>query len=141
VPKKTPKAEARIQNSGARSGKTKGVASALRADSIEPQARHYNDLPHAHPIVPSHFTLREDGQIVGVSDFGSRVSESPDARRQTPDPITPKLVYHDDARKVWLYHGNSLELLEAIYAKYKDEGRFDCIFADPPYFLSNGGIT
>ena len=41
---------------------------------------------------------------------------------------------------VWLYHGNCLELLDAIHAKYPD-GRFDAIFADPPYFLSNGGIT
>ena len=39
-----------------------------------------------------------------------------------------------------LYHGNCLELLDAIAAKYP-EGRFDAIFADPPYFLSNGGIT
>jgi site-specific DNA-methyltransferase (adenine-specific) len=39
-----------------------------------------------------------------------------------------------------LYHGNSLELLDAIAEKYP-EGRFDTIFADPPYFLSNGGIT
>lgn len=39
-----------------------------------------------------------------------------------------------------LYHGNCFELLDAIAAKYP-EGRFDCIFADPPYFLSNGGIT
>jgi len=39
-----------------------------------------------------------------------------------------------------LYQGNSLELLDAIAAKYPD-GRFDMIFADPPYFLSNGGIT
>ena len=30
--------------------------------------------------------------------------------------------------------------LDAIAAKYP-EGRFDAIFADPPYFLSNGGIT
>jgi site-specific DNA-methyltransferase (adenine-specific) len=42
---------------------------------------------------------------------------------------------------LWLYHGNCLELLDAIYAKYGDAGRFDAIFADPPYFLSNGGIT
>ncbi|MGA2028787.1 MAG: site-specific DNA-methyltransferase, partial [Verrucomicrobiota bacterium] len=41
---------------------------------------------------------------------------------------------------MWLYHGNCLELLDAIAAKYP-EGRFDAIFADPPYFLSNGGIT
>ena len=39
-----------------------------------------------------------------------------------------------------MYHGNCLELLDAISAKYP-EGRFDAIFADPPYFLSNGGIT
>jgi site-specific DNA-methyltransferase (adenine-specific) len=37
---------------------------------------------------------------------------------------------------LWLYHGNCLD---AIAAKYP-EGRFDAIFADPPYFLSNGGI-
>ncbi len=30
--------------------------------------------------------------------------------------------------------------MDAIAAKYP-EGRFDAIFADPPYFLSNGGIT
>ncbi len=44
------------------------------------------------------------------------------------------------SNNVWLYHGNCLELLDAIFAKYP-EGRFDMIFADPPYFLSNGGIT
>ena len=33
-----------------------------------------------------------------------------------------------------------LVLFDAIAAKYPD-GRFDAIFADPPYFLSNGGIT
>src|SRR5271168_120471 len=35
-----------------------------------------------------------------------------------------------------LYHGDSLELLAAI-----PESSVDLIFADPPYFLSNGGIT
>ena len=52
----------------------------------------------------------------------------------------PRLAFSDSARGIWLYHGNSLELLDAIAAKYP-EGRFDAIFADPPYFLSNGGIT
>ncbi len=39
-----------------------------------------------------------------------------------------------------LVQGNSLEVLDAIAEKFPD-GCFDCIFADPPYFLSNGGIT
>ncbi|MBU6408870.1 MAG: site-specific DNA-methyltransferase [Verrucomicrobia bacterium] len=51
------------------------------------------------------------------------------------------MTYHDDARQIRLYHGNSLELLDAIYTKYGDDGRFDTVFADPPYFLSNGGIS
>ncbi len=39
-----------------------------------------------------------------------------------------------------LVQGNSLEVLDAMHEKFPD-GCFDCIFADPPYFLSNGGIT
>ena len=54
--------------------------------------------------------------------------------------IPPDLIYSSDSPFVRLYHGNCLELLDAIFSKYP-EGRFDCIFADPPYFLSNGGIT
>lgn len=52
----------------------------------------------------------------------------------------PRLAYKDAERGLYLYEGNSLAVLDAIAAKYP-EGRFDCIFADPPYFLSNGGIT
>ncbi len=50
------------------------------------------------------------------------------------------IVFSDEARGVWLHHGDSLAVLDAIADEYP-EGRFDCIFADPPYFLSNGGIT
>ena len=39
-----------------------------------------------------------------------------------------------------LVQGNCLEVLDALAEKFP-EGAFDCIFADPPYFLSNGGIT
>ena len=38
------------------------------------------------------------------------------------------------------YRGNCLEILDTIAAAHP-EGYFDMIFADPPYFLSNGGIT
>ena len=52
----------------------------------------------------------------------------------------PTPIYDDDARGIRLYQGNCLELLDTI-ADANPEGHFDCIFADPPYFLSNGGIT
>ena len=84
-----------------------------------------DDFVHAEPITPAHFALREDGTIA---------VERRDEKR------APELVHADPARQLWLYHGNCLELLDAIAAKYP-EGRFDAIFADPPYFLSNGGIT
>lgn len=54
--------------------------------------------------------------------------------------VDPAPVLSDDARGVWLYLGNSLMALDAIAARYPG-GLFDMIFADPPYFLSNGGIT
>ena len=52
----------------------------------------------------------------------------------------PKLVLKDDKYGMYLYQGDSLILIEQIQKKYPD-GIFDLIFADPPYFLSNGGIT
>ena len=112
-------------------------------------------LPHAYPISSAHFTVREDGSIApapfGVhasacsaqsetvgGDTLKRGHQTPDARRQlaaakrsedgTP---SPRLAFSSDTPFVRLYHGNCLELLDAIAAKYPD-GRFDAIFADPP---------
>jgi hypothetical protein len=44
------------------------------------------------------------------------------------------LIYEASAHGLWLYHNNCLAIMDAIAAKYP-EGRFDMIFADPPYFL------
>ena len=49
-------------------------------------------------------------------------------------------VFRDDSHGIFLYEGDSLEVLDKIAEKYPN-GCFDMIFADPPYFLSNGGIT
>ncbi len=48
-----------------------------------------------------------------------------------PDP-----VFHDARRHIKIYQGDCLDLLAAI-----PEACVDLIFADPPYFLSNDGIT
>ena len=49
-------------------------------------------------------------------------------------------AFKDNKLGVWLYHANCIEFMDMLIDKYPD-GRFDMIFADPPYFLSNGGIT
>jgi site-specific DNA-methyltransferase (adenine-specific) len=49
-------------------------------------------------------------------------------------------VICDNNLGIYLYQANCLELMDLIISKYPN-GCFDMIFADPPYFLSNGGIT
>ena len=56
-----------------------------------------------------------------------------EAVAQLDELATP---YFHDERGFTLYQGDSLELLSHM----RDE-QFDMIFADPPYFLSNGGVT
>ena len=46
----------------------------------------------------------------------------------------------DDKSGAWLYQVNCLTFMDDLIREHP-EGRFDLIFADPPYFLSNGGIT
>ena len=91
-----------------------------------------SDDLHATPIITAPFELREDGSVQ-VNGHAPTVEQI-----KTPPP---KLAYSSDTPFVRLYQGNCLELLDAIYARHGDAGRFDAIFADPPYFLSNGGIS
>lgn len=49
-------------------------------------------------------------------------------------------AFEDAAAGVWLYQANCLSFMDSVADRYPD-GRYDLIFADPPYFLSNGGIT
>ena len=57
-----------------------------------------------------------------------------------PPPKPPRLAHQDDDNGIRLYHGDCLDLLDDFAGKYPD-GIFDMVFADPPYFLSNGGST
>ena len=56
------------------------------------------------------------------------------------EPLTcasqPEPYFVSERRDFTLYHGDALELLPRIAHESAD-----LIFADPPYFLSNGGIT
>ena len=52
-----------------------------------------------------------------------------------PHPV-PTPFYEDAGRGLRLYQGDALALLRSART-----GIFDLIFADPPYFLSNDGIT
>jgi site-specific DNA-methyltransferase (adenine-specific) len=57
-------------------------------------------------------------------------------RLQTEPRSLPAPVFHDPKHHIKIYQGDCLEILAAI-----PEACVDMIFADPPYFLSNGGIT
>ena len=48
----------------------------------------------------------------------------------------PASYFEDEAHTIRLYQGDALALL-----RQSDSESFDLIFADPPYFLSNGGVT
>jgi site-specific DNA-methyltransferase (adenine-specific) len=50
------------------------------------------------------------------------------------------LVFRDESSGVYLYKANCIELMHR-FIDLNPDGVFDMIFADPPYFLSNGGIT
>ena len=88
-----------------------------------------------------------------------KIARTPRSKRPKPDLVTqfipddplgapvvgelappPRLTFQDEAAGIFLYQAESLEFLDRIAAKHP-EGVFDAIFADPPYFLSNGGIT
>ncbi len=72
-----------------------------------------------------------DGHITHPSDVASIGA---------PVPGESECVFSDAGAGIRLYRGNSLAFMDEI-AEECPEGRFDTIFADPPYFLSNGGIT
>jgi site-specific DNA-methyltransferase (adenine-specific) len=57
------------------------------------------------------------------------------------DPATlGTTALYDERAGIFLCQGDCLAVLDRIIARHPD-GVFDAIFADPPYFLSNGGMT
>lgn len=86
----------------------------------------------AQAVQPAPFRVAEDGAIV--------LSESRAPTGLAEEDI-PSLVFNDRQHHIHLYRANCLSFMDALHAQFGDAGCFDVIFADPPYFLSNGGIT
>ena len=55
-------------------------------------------------------------------------------------PAIKKTIIRDIENGIYLYQGDTFLMMDALIAK-NPKGIFDMIFADPPYFLSNGGST
>lgn len=54
--------------------------------------------------------------------------------------LESQCVFRNDKLGIWLYQANCIEFMDTLIEKFQN-GIFDMIFADPPYFLSNGGMT
>ena len=61
---------------------------------------------------------------------------APTVQAQSSAPTLPDPVFHDPKHHIKIFQGDCLDILAAI-----PESCIDLIFADPPYFLSNNGIT
>ena len=89
------------------------------------------DLPHAADPSPRAAALL--APIPGLGDDGDDALVR-EARPGYADPPPP--FYASPDGRLRLYQADALELLRRMQGE-----SVDMIFADPPYFLSNGGIT
>lgn len=84
------------------------------------------------------FRYHEDGSI--SPEFVQEKIPHGKAPAQGPTELPdPKFCWPDQG--IALYQADCLSFMDRVYAKHGDAGRFHVVFADPPYFLSNGGIT
>ena len=81
-------------------------------------------------------SFREFANRFGANTGVSEASASYDGKQI----IKSRLAYAGNEPDTFLFQANCLEMMDSIIKKYP-EGCFDMIFADPPYFLSNGGFT
>src|SRR5437763_16938814 len=76
----------------------------------------------------------------GTERRGTERTEKTEGRKREANsgvkPLLQSPAFEDSKHHIKIYQGDCLEILAAI-----PESSVDLIFADPPYFLSNGGIT
>ncbi len=63
--------------------------------------------------------------------------ELPTSAHGAVSGTSPEPYYSSPDGEIALYHGDSVDVLPTV----EMPGAVDLLFADPPYFLSNGGIT
>ena len=78
----------------------------------------------------------KDSSQGAVSHFRIALPPLGHALAQSPR----ECVFRNEDMGIWLYQANSLDFMDALLAQ-NPAGVFDMIFADPPYFLSNDGMT
>jgi len=86
-----------------------------------------------YPLINDPFSINDPDRSVSklVSKPIPLPSNGSIAANNLPAP-----AFDDPKHHLRLYHGDCLEILAAI-----PPNSVDLVFADPPYFLSNGGIT
>ena len=92
------------------------------------------------PVADVHLVRQAGGQPYKYPEQPERINPLDGVVLESTALAPLNCAYRDDAHGIFLYQGDCLEVLDAIADKHPD-GCFDMIFADPPYFLSNGGIT
>lgn len=85
------------------------------------------------PFVTDPQVLRLVAQVAPTTSPETGKKES---RRHDAIPTLPAPYFTSGRAASVLYQGDALELLRALPSQ-----RFDLVFADPPYFLSGGGMT
>src|SRR5258708_9531439 len=66
----------------------------------------------------------------------SKPTSNPNSANSSSPRGLPAPAFDDPKHHLRIYQGDCLDLLAQI-----PESSVDLVFADPPYFLSNGGIT
>src|SRR5205823_12850117 len=80
-------------------------------------------------------TARRQGSSKMESQSAKSAIENPKSEIQNLKSL-PAPAFHDPKHQIDIYQGDCLALLPLL-----PENSVDMIFADPPYFLSNNGIT
>ncbi len=90
--------------------------------------------------LPLEITGRNAARPVPIAAKKRKLPAPPQAFDPGVLAVAGKVALHDERAGIFLCEGDSLAVLDRIIERHPD-GVFDAIFADPPYFLSNGGVT